>query len=45
MASVALGLIVLWVVFGTGILIWNNPFSHREVRDSERDQGKSWPEG
>lgn len=35
-ANVALGLLLLWVAFGTGILIWNNPFSYEEVREAER---------
>jgi hypothetical protein len=38
-----LGLLLIWVFFLTGMLIWNNPFTFQEVKEAEKDQNGPWP--
>jgi len=43
-ANVGLGLLTLWVFFGIGILIWNNPYSYEEVKEvDQKDPSSPFP--
>lgn len=44
MSGFALCLVVLWVLFLCCVLVFNNPFTHQEVKEAEKNEGQNWPE-